>query len=172
MTSQKNIQEFNKIYDKTYNNVLKYVIVKCSNLDDVNDIVQDIYLEVYKKLNNVDINYIDKYIFGIAKNKIKKYYGLLYKLKNFSLFNSDDKEILDNVPSLDDIEKIVIDNYDLEVIWGYLSSKKVIIGKIFYLFYVVGFTIKEISLELSVSESYVKNSIYRTLKELKEVMEE
>ena len=49
MSTQKILKEFEIIYKNTYNKILKYVICKCSNLDDVNDIIQETYIEFYKK---------------------------------------------------------------------------------------------------------------------------
>ena len=45
-----NIQEFEKIYQNTYENTLKFIIVNCKNIDDINDIIQDTYIELYNKL--------------------------------------------------------------------------------------------------------------------------
>lgn len=39
-----------KIYKETYSKVLKFAVIKCRNLDDVNDIIQDTYLELLKLL--------------------------------------------------------------------------------------------------------------------------
>ena len=39
MTSQTNLDKFNEIYNRTYSNTLKYIIIKCHNINDVNDIV-------------------------------------------------------------------------------------------------------------------------------------
>ena len=39
MTSQSNLKKFNNIYDETYSDVLKYVIIKCHNINDANDII-------------------------------------------------------------------------------------------------------------------------------------
>lgn len=47
---QKNFEE---IYNSTYKNTLKYIIVHCNNMDDVNDIIQDTYTEFYKKLQKI-----------------------------------------------------------------------------------------------------------------------
>lgn len=173
MITKVNLKEFDKIYDKTYNQTLKYIICKCSNIEDVNDIIQETYLELYKAINNQkEIDDHDKYIIGIAKNKIKKYYNLLYKIKTISLFTSKDNdlELIHNIKSNIDIENIIIKNIDKEIIWNYLKSKKIIIQKIFYLYYELDLKIKEISEQLNVSESYVKNSLYRTLKELQEFL--
>ena len=43
MTSQSNLKRFNAIYDETYSDVLKYVIIKCYNINDANDIIQEVY---------------------------------------------------------------------------------------------------------------------------------
>lgn len=173
MIDQISLEKFNEIYDKTYNNVLKFVVCKCSNMDDVNDIVQEIYIELYKKLMKAnDIQNIDSYILGIAKNKINKHYGLLYKFKMLSLNSHDvkEQEIIENIPSDIDVEDITIKAIDLEIVWKELRKKKLIVQKIFYLYYNLDFTIKEIARELSLGESYIKNCLYRTLKELQKFM--
>ena len=49
-------------------------------------------------------------------------------------------------------------------------NKKMIIQRIFYLYYELDSKIKDISRELDISESYTKNCLYRTLKELKSLL--
>lgn len=173
MITKVNLKQFDEIYNKTYNQTLKYIICKCSNIEDVNDIIQETYLELYKTIKNKkEIDDFDKYIIGIAKNKIKKHYNLLYKIKTISLFTSKENnlELIDNIKSNIDIENIIIKNIDKETIWNYLKSKNIIIQKIFYLYYELDLKIKEISKKLNITESYVKNSLYRTLKELQEFL--
>lgn len=172
MIDQSDLKQFNSIYNKTYNQVLKYIVCRCSNMEDVNDIIQETYLEVYKTISKEkNIEKIDKYIIGIVKNKIRKHYTLLYKIKTISLFSTkdDDLELLDTIKNNVDIEKIVLNCSDIESIWNYLKSKKIIIQKIFYLYYELDMKIKDISKELEISESYTKNCLYRTLKELQEL---
>lgn len=173
MINQINLKKFNEIYDKTYSKVVKYVVCKCSNIEDVNDIIQEVYIDVYRKIEKIDDKQnVEAYILGIAKNKINKHYGLLYKFKTISLNSKDikEQELIENISDDIDIEKIIIKDIDLEVIWEYLKKKKAIIGKIFYLYYNLDFTIKEIAKELTLSESYIKNCLYRTLKELQKFM--
>jgi len=173
MIDQKNLEQFNRIYDETYNNTLKFIVCKCSNMEDVNDILQETYLEIYNSIKKArPINDYNKYILGIAKNKIRKYYGLLYRFKELLFFsnNNNDIELFNNLKSDVDIEKIVIETLDIENIWKYLKTKKINIQKIFYLYYQLGLTIREIAIELNVSESYTKNCLYRTLKELQEFL--
>ena len=142
-------------------------------MDDVNDIIQETYFEFYNAMKkNMRIENIENYIIGIVRNKVKKHYTLLYKLKTVSLFSSisEEIELIDTIKSDVDIEKIIIDTDNTEKIWNYLKSKKIIIQKIFYLYYELDLTIKEISKELNIGESYTKNCLYRTLKELQKFL--
>lgn len=166
MINQEALNKFNKLYDETYNDISKYVVCKCNNIDDVSDIIQNIYIDVYKKISD-DFIISTSYIFGIAKNKIKDYYRFKYKYKFISLFSSKENiSLIEFIPSDIDIEKSVFVKYDTDLVWNYLKKKKVIISKIFYLYFKLDLTIKEISKELNITESNVKHHLYRTLKEL------
>ena len=93
MSTQKILKEFEIIDKNTYNKILKYVICKCSNLDDVNDIIQETYIEFYKKLKeNKKIQDKQAFIIGIAKNKIMKYINQKGKIKTISIFQEKENE--------------------------------------------------------------------------------
>lgn len=174
MANQSNLEKFNEIYENTYQSVLHYVVCKCANLSDVNDIVQEVYIEVYKKIiTKHKIKNTKAYVIGIAKHKIYQYYGYLYKFKTISLFSKEknDIELIDKIVDETDIKQLVFNKCDLEAAWNYLKTKSSNIQKIFYLYYHAQLTIKEIAHTLSVKESYVKNCLYRTLNELKQLME-
>jgi len=171
MASQSNLKIFNSIYEKTYSDVLKYIIIKCHNVNDANDIIQEVYLEFWKILSkrHIDESNIKSYLIGIAINKVKKHYTLIQKIKTISIFDKNEKdiELIDNISDSINIEDIIVKNDDWNHIWNFIKNKKnQNIPKIFYLYYVLDLPIKAISKELKVSESYVKNIIYRTLKEL------
>ena len=171
MTSQTNLDKFNEIYNRTYSNTLKYIIIKCHNINDVNDIIQDVYLELWKIMNkkNIDDTNINSYLIGIAINKIKKYYSLVMRIRGISLFdkNNNDLEIIDKIDSSFDIEDLIIKDEEWKSIWNFIKKKKnQDVSKVFYLYYKEEMTIKEISKLLNTKESYIKNLIYRTLNEL------
>lgn len=163
MVDQKSLKKFDKLYDETYKDISRYVVCNCSNIDDVKDILQNVYMEVYKKINVIEDK---KYIMGIAKNKIYKYYRFNYKQKIIDFFRSDD-EIMMNIPSNYNLEKSYFLKFDTDMVWNYLKKKPVIISKIVYLYYYEGMNLKEISECLNIPLSNVKNYLYRTLKELK-----
>ncbi len=171
MASESNLYKFNKIYDNTYSDILEYVIIKCHNINDANDIIQETYLELWKILNKKELSdlNIKSYLIGIALNKIKKHYSLIERIKTISLFQKDDQdiELLDTIKDNFDIDDIIIREDNWNQLWTYVKNKKnQDIPKVFYLYYKQELSIKEISKCLRVNESYIKNLIYRTLKEL------
>ncbi len=159
MTGQKALDKFDVVYNESYKDISRYVVLNANNIGDVKDILQNIYLEVYKNIDKVS----DKnYVFGIAKNVLKKYY-------RFKFLRKDDTEITDSIKSNINLEKTVMDKFDTELVWKYLKKKNNNIAKIIYLYYYEDFTIKEIANSLNLTESNVKNYIYRTLKELRRI---
>lgn len=175
MGTQLSIENFEEIYYATYHRTLRYIVCKCSNVEDVNDILQETYVELYRilqKRKTMVLNNYQNYIIGIAKKKMQKHYGLLYTLKNLSIFlNSDAEEYEINLPSTIDVETDTITKLDAEKVWDYIKQKKVIVMKVFYLYYYSDMKISQIAKELNISESKVKNILYRTIKEIKEKWE-
>lgn len=159
MTGQKALDKFDVVYNESYKDISRYVVLNANNIGDVKDILQNIYLEVYKNIDKVSDQ---NYVFGIAKNVLKKYY-------RFKFLRKDDTEITDNIKSNINLEKTVMDKFDTELVWKYLKKKNNNIAKIIYLYYYEDFTIKEIANSLNLTESNVKNYIYRTLKELRRI---
>lgn len=85
---------FIEIYDATYNNLCKYVVLKCGNAVDVPDIVQNTYMLFYRTLTKKhNIEKPTEYLFKIAKNEINKFYAVKEKrLREIPVFsdNADD----------------------------------------------------------------------------------
>ena len=175
MLDQDTLKIFEKLYEETYQEILRYIVCKCSNIEDVKDILQTVYLEVLKKLEkDTSLKITKQYILGIAKNKINEYYRFNYKAKIISLFEKKDNkeiEISETIPDKFDLQVYLTNKNDVEIIWNFLKKKKIIIFKIFYLYYYSDYKIKDIANTLNISEANVKNYLYRTLKELASFME-
>ncbi len=171
MSTQETLKNFEQIYNKTYKNVLKYIISHCNKLDDVNDIIQDTYTEFYKKLKknkNFILENEQSFIIGISKNVLKRYYRFKYQdIKNIVDIENEKIEIESNV----DIELQFITKENVNKVWEMIKRKDIRIVKIFYLHYGLDIKIIDIAKELNLSESAVKNYIYRTIKELKNNLE-
>lgn len=107
-----------------------------------------------------------EYVLGIAKHKLKDYYRFSYKRKENILDTDNIENISDDV----DLLNLVIDQDQIDFVWNYLSDKKSIIGKVFFFYYYENYSLKEIANILNITESNVKHYLYRTLKEIKNVL--
>lgn len=177
MVDQITTNLFNKIYESTNKKVLSYVTAKCSRTSDICDIFQEIYIEVYSVLKKHGEDYIintEAFVMKIAKQKVYRYYSLADRIKSIvPLFSkyADNEEInisdfeTDNIS----IENKVSEKLLISQIKQFLLYRPQEIQKIFMLFYYMDKTIPEISKLLSISESNVKNKLYRTLKELRRI---
>ena len=167
MGTQISLKNFEEIYNRTYKNTLKYIILHCNNLDDVNDLIQDTYIEFYKKVKNNKVLEVEEeqgLIIGISKNILKKYYRSKYQDKNnIIFFENEEVQIEADI----DIELQFIDKENVAEIWEFLKKKDIKIAKIFYLYYGLDMKLTDIAKEMRLTESAVKNYIYRTIRELK-----
>ena len=178
MSNPNAASRFGEIYDSTNKAILAFITAKCGRTADINDIFQETYMELYKILNERGADYIKNekaFILRIAKRKVAKYYSLLERLKNFisaSAKNEDGEEV-----DLSELETdafltndFTVNHAILETVRQFIGSKPEDVQKVFYLMYDVDLTIPEIAEALSMSESNVKNKLYRTLKELRNLL--
>ena len=172
MSTQIYRKDFEKIYKDTYNKVLRFAVIKCRNLDDINDIIQDTYLELLKLLKKkkmLEAENIESYILGISNNVLKRYYHKKKK-DNIVYYYQDDSNLAKDIEDTFDLEADIITKHNVSKVWEYLKHKDLITTKVFYLYFAVGLKISEISKELGIGESNIKNRIYRTLKEIKKYL--
>lgn len=169
MSTQKLLKKFERIYQDTYKHTLKYIICKCNNLNDVDDIIQETYLELFKVIQeNRKIENYQSYIITIAKNKTIKYFELHKKTNTISIFQENDNEkYMIDLDAGIDIESDFIKKENIDEIWNYLKNANADIARIFYLHFILDMTFKDISKELEVSESTIKSSLYRMIIKLK-----
>lgn len=162
---------FNDIYSTTYKTTLRFFVLRCNKIEDINDLLQDTYLEIFKQIRKKrirDIEEIQAYIIGIAKNILRKYYKNKYNIS--SVQGEYIEEIISD--SDFDIELQFITKDNVEKIWNYVKNKNILIAKIFYCYYYLDMKLNDIAEELQLNESTTKTYLYRTIKELKEVFYE
>ena len=155
-----NLLDFENIYQRTYDNTLKFIVIKCNNIDDINDIIQDTYIELYHKLQrkNIDAENEKNYIVGIAKNIIKRHYRKVKNENNeISINEYENMEVSDDI----NIEDNFITQENAKDVWNYIENKDIITTKVFYLYYILGYKIEEIAEEKLV-EAYGKASTLKS----------
>ncbi len=167
---------FNQIYEETNKKVIFYITAKCGKVEDIQDIFQNTYMEIMDVLVKNGGSYIqnkEAFVIHIAKQKIHQHYSFIEHMKNKLHFILDSQE-----PGIDDVIEICSeDNISLEdqVLQSLLLNeinelivkKSQLIQKIFFLYYDMDYTIIQIARLLNLSESNVKNKLYRTLKQIR-----
>ncbi|MCL2030799.1 MAG: RNA polymerase sigma factor [Oscillospiraceae bacterium] len=175
MAGQDSTSRFNEIYNSTHKEVLTYVTAKCGNTADIQDIVQETYMELYTLLEKRGVDYVRNgkaLVLRLAKQKLYRYYSLLERLRMFVPMTVTNGEGVES--ALSDLEADAFltevfsaDQILLDEVRAFIRQKPAEVKKVFYLFYDVGLTIPETAKALSMSESKVKHKLYRTLKELR-----
>ena len=118
----------------------------------------------------LEVANIESYILGISNNVLKRYYHKKKK-DNIVYYYQDDSNLTKDIEDTFDLEANIINKHNIAEVWEYLKQKDLITTKFFYLYFLVGLKISEISNELGIGESNIKNRIYRTLKEIKKYLE-
>ena len=83
--------------------------------------------------------------------------------------DDDDTDALELLPDDVVVEDKVIDDIVISELRGEIAKKPLVTQKIFYLYYSLDMTIPQIAKLLKLGESYVKNKLYRTIKELRQI---
>ena len=121
MTKNMEKNNFEEIYNKTYTRMLKFAVVKSNNIDDVNDIIQDTYIEllkIMKKKKVILTENLENYVLGIANNV----YSIFSRMHMNSKDNFDYttafmlKEIKGNYDKKHIYSEILSDSSNLEII--------------------------------------------------------
>ena len=178
MPDPNTVSRFDEIYNSTNKAVLAFITAKCGRIADVGDIFQETYMELYWVLSKRGVDYITNekaLVIRLAKQKIAKHYSMIERLRIFVSITSENahgEEVDLSGFEADSFltEDFVINNVMYENARKFIKSKPEDVQKVFYLMYEVGLTIAEIAKALSIKESNVKNKLYRTLKELKNLL--
>lgn len=166
---ESNIEKYiTDVYKDTYNDVLRYIVSKCGNINDVADLIQNVYLNFYRAIKNKrKIEEPKKYLIRIARNELYRHYGVLQMAKNYMpLFSINDeeyyKEFQEDLKTENDYDEKLL----CKEIWEYIKQLDMLTFKIFFLYFRSDIKIKDIGTSLNISESTVKNRLYRTMKKI------
>lgn len=149
---------YNEYFDKIYNWALK----KTNNKEDAEDLTNSVFLSVFEYFNkDINIEKLDNLIWKIAHNIWYKKVQDYIKEKGSISFDEE----YHNIDCVESLDKVIykeiceyIDNLDL----------KEVEKKSFNMYYYYGFSLKEISNTLKISESTIKYYLYKTRNKIKE----
>ena len=159
-------EDFDRLYEATKHSVLKYIAPRCASISDIDDIYQEVYLQVYEALRRgKQPDDPEAFVMGIAKHCVSHYYSLLQRLKMRAHIQSSDEEC--EFSDEEDIEDIIISRDLYERLYRDVCRTPPEVQRIFYLHYLMELSLAETAEALGISESRVKQLLYRTVRMLK-----
>lgn len=165
--SEENVRErFEMIYNKTYDYIYKYLIVKADSRETAEDILQSVYLNLYKRMLAGDRILEPKhYLMRSARHGLTDY----YRSKKVNDSIDDGVEIVDE-KALNSLEND--DGFTYEEILQTLKNSDEVTYRIFILHFGHDYTIERTAKALGLAESTVKSKMYRALKKLRKEIKE
>lgn len=166
MTDQPIAAAFQSIYEATSRQILIYLTARCCDPDDIPDLFQETYTELYAVLCRRGVRYVENgeaFVKTLAKKQLHKHYSRRALRQPVSLDTLEQA-----LPAPDgEIDDRLITGELLRQVHDALRQQPALTRKIFYLHYSLELTLPETAQELGVSLSFVKNRLYRTLAALR-----
>lgn len=162
---QKNVeykQRQERIYAEYKDKVTGYIRGKISNSHDVEDIVSDVFVKVFRGLSGYDESKssISTWIYTITRNTLTDYFR---RAKYFC-------EIPEELCSGEDAEEALLNGEMLDCLTNALSQLGQRERDIVILHYYSGKTLKEIAEMIGISYSYIKLLHANALKKLRKMI--
>ncbi len=151
--------KFVEIFNLYKNDVYRLAFSYTKNISDSDDIVQNVFVKLYRKQDILEKNKeeIKKWLIRVTINECKTLLLSNWKKKITSL-SEQEENIKSEMPS-NDVLRAVLD----------LPKKYRIVT---YLYYYEDYKIKEIAQILKISETSIQTRLERARKQLKEILKE
>lgn len=159
-------EEFETIYNATFETLSKHVYFKVAKLEDAQDLVQEVYLDFYKYIisKGKQVENVQAYLIQMANNKLSNY----YKNKTFKTTLLNEDNLLETIEDEFDLEFDVLDRITLDEIWKEIQSYSNLDQHILIDYYRFGLNFREISERYNIPESTIKSRCQKMIKELKD----
>ncbi len=177
MDTQMIDRAFNEIYDATYSKTAAYLTARCRQLSDVEDLLQETYLAVYRILaaqGHSALENPEAYVISVAKTKTIDWYRKT-KADDTNLAPAplaEDDSWLTQLPDPTPTpEETYQDSETMAELKRLLSTREERTRQAFYLHYCFGFSFPEIGNLQGRSESTVRSGVFRAAQEIRAVLE-
>lgn len=166
---------FDKVYDETIRSVTRFIVSKCSNFEDAEDMVQSVYTRFYQRISQKgyeDIESPEAFLINIAKFECKTYFSVKKKNEKISSFADYSEEEMVNIEAemskpQKSLEDIMCNKLMAKKIFDDIVNTDEMTGQIFYLHFVCDMKLEEVASTLDINISTVKNKLYRTIERLR-----
>jgi RNA polymerase sigma-70 factor (ECF subfamily) len=149
-----NNNDFSTLVDSYQNQLSCYLLSKCHNRQDAEDILQETFISAYKYLHSYNPEWkFSTWLFTIAKRLLSKHYkkseNTIYETEPLAITTTEDENLF--VENIWITIKATVNKSSFDTLWFYYCEE---------------FSIKEIAQILHCSQSWVKMTLYRSKKKL------
>lgn len=150
-------EAFNRVYDATRDALLRWLVPRVRSSADVEDLLQEIYQKLYRKMCRFGIRAPEQYVFGIAKKELAKFYRRRAAAQTYEAPMTDQLPDEGEAP-----EDIVLDREAERALWDLVKAEPLLSYQAFTLYYGFSVPTDEIAKELHLSEDAVRKRLSRT----------
>ena len=151
---------FNRIYEETHRDVLRYIVAKTNRADDVEDILQEVYRSFYVHLcrNGVQsVRFEKQYLIAIAKKELVRFY------RNKSLKAEREVMLADDAgETAEPLDEQFFTAEAAAKTWEIVRGEPLLSYKAFTLYYGFSMRICDIARAIGTTEPAVKQRLMRT----------
>lgn len=161
---------FDRVYEATYDNLLKYAIVHLSDPTDAEDAVQNVYVQFYRRIErygHFDILAPEGFLKKMLKRETIKNYAEREQQRIRLVGDTEE----DRIPNDEVFEDAAVDRALAEEIFREAKALPQETYRTFVLFYGFELSIPEIAEKLGVTKEAVKTRLYRARKALREKLD-
>lgn len=163
-------ERFNRIYDETRDDLLRYLMLRTSAAPEAEDLFQEVYQRFYRRMTRGALPILDakRYLFAIAKKVLAQYYREAAERKEAEQPILTDDPLAQNDEPIDER---LLKQEQKDVIWTLLQREPELNRRCFVLFYGYERSQKEIGEALGIGEQAVRQRLYRTRERIKRLLE-
>lgn len=155
--------DYEKIVRKYSKKIFNYLLKFHKNKEDAEDILQNTFIDFYKKVDTVDSRYYSAYLFRMAHNKSVNLYKRKQKVTHLETeFYSETKDYDEEVIKS-------ANNHDLKKVLQSLKKNQL---QVIELKYYQNKSYKEISEIMEITESAVESHLVRARKKIRKKMQD
>lgn len=149
---------FCKVYDDTYKEILRYVVIKTSDSDAISDIMQEIYLKFFQRICKKGYRDIREPI-AFLKTLANHELALFYKEKEERIHNVPIEEV--EIDAGVEVEYEVENKEKIQAVWEIIRKQPLESYQVFVLRYMYDLSMEEIAEQLGLTVPSVKCRLYR-----------
>ncbi len=157
-------QYFDRVYDDTYTDILKYVVAKTSRADEVEDIVQAVYQKFYMRIcrrGHSDINNPQAFLISSARREIIRFYATK-RLRN-ERETTFEPSMEAEVP----FESTLEHSDAAQAVWETVKELAPESYRVFTLYYGFDLPVEEVAKTLGLTPQAVKSRLFRARNEVR-----